>query len=94
MQLKIKFNDDEDDIFEYPSEAFMLKTYDCNQDQQNGFKIIGNEEDNEIEESKFNESNDQQRPPIPKRSKNSKLSSSLKSNTIIGALNGKFCSNF
>ena len=68
----------------------MLKTYDCHNEVQNGSKSIESRED-EMDEV----SDSSKAPPIPKRSKNSKLStpsdqtnSSLKNNTIIGALNG------
>lgn len=42
--MKIKFNEEEDNVFEYPSESYLLKTYDChseelNNDIQNGFKL-------------------------------------------------------
>lgn len=90
QQLRIKFNEEEDDVFEYPSEAFLLKTYDAHDEAAtNGFKSIGDED-----EPKGSPNNENQPPPVPKRSKNSKLTSppasSLKNNTIIGALNGKW----
>ena len=81
-------------MFEYPSEAYLLKTYDG--DLQNGFRSVDEEEpadESTIKDSSAN--NENQPPPVPKRSKNSKLtsppvSSSLKNNTIIGTLNGEY----
>lgn len=83
-------------MFEYPSEAFLLKTYDAHDEgaPPNGFRSISDEDEPMIKGSPP-ANNENQPPPVPKRSKNSKLTSppasnsSLKNNTIIGALNGK-----
>ena len=80
-------------MFEYPSEAYLLKTYDSH--EQNG-RLAGDEDepnDEPMIKGSPPANNENQPPPVPKRSKNSKLTSppasSLKNNTIIGALNGK-----